>query len=312
MPPPVVASSPVETTALPTEEELEGLAPEDEETVVEEMERRLEKEGEAPELALPELMAADLEAASKPAEVLEDEEAEEVVEETDEAEEEAEEEEAEDDEDEDMMVVTATGPAYAFYHKSAPKDDLKIKDKGWKRTISTFAPFAFKDRTNPAITYPNLEAVIGALKYQLGTNKPELGAQIYSTTGNIYQEYLAEKSALGEFASADQLAVLADELGAKMRAAQKSSEIKKTGAVFDVPKYINSVEAALVYYVTQRYKGDAQVQRILDAVKEQKVRLVYYIAGGETELSGKVLDDGSVTGQNAVGRAYMKVVGLVY
>ena len=305
MPPPVEANMSADSMP-PLTDDLEGLAPKDEDEVKEEFERRLEKEGEAPELVLPELMAADLAAASEPARE------EEAVEDTDAAEEDAEENEDKEEEENEEEMVVANGPAYAFYHKSAPKDDLKIKDKGWKRSLSTFAPFSFKDRTNPAIVYPNLEAVIGALKYQLGTEKPELGPQIFSTTGNIYQEYLAEKSALGEFASADQLAALADDLGAKMRAAQKGSEIKKTGAKFDVPKYINGVEAALVYYVAQRYKGDAVVQRILDAVKEQKVRLVYYIAGGETELSGKVLDDGGVSGQNAVGRAYMGVVGLVY
>jgi hypothetical protein len=160
--------------------------------------------------------------------------------------------------------------------------------------------------------YPNLEAVIGALKYQLGTNKPELGAQIFSITGNIYQSYLESKVALGEFPSSDQLAVLNDELGAKLRAAQKANEIKKTGATLDVPKYTNAVEVGLVYYLKQRYDADAQVRVILDAVKAQKVRLVYYIQGGETELSGKIGDDGDVSGQNAVGRAYMRVVGLVY
>lgn len=226
--------------------------------------------------------------------------------------EEEEEEEEEAEEEEEEAVEVATGPAYAFYHKSAPKDDLKIKDKGWRRYLSTFAPFLFKDRTNSAIVYPNLEAVIGALKYQLGTNKPELGAQIFSTTGNIYQSYLEAKVALGEFPSTDQLSVLNDDLGAKLRAAQKASEIKKTGATFDVPKYINAVEVGLVYYLKQRYDADAQIRVILDAVKEQKVRLVYYIQGGETELSGKIADNESVSGQNAVGRAYMRVVGLVY
>ena len=299
MPPPV----PTEVKQVIATHEEEG---NNEARMLELFEERLAKSGRPPQLAMAEMEAAVAAAAEEP--IVEDEVEEEEAEEN---EEEIEENEIEEEAEEAEMEV-ATGPAYAFYHKSAPKDDLKIKDKGWRRYISTFTPFVFKDRLNAAIVYPNLEAVLGALKYQLGTNKPELGAQIFSTTGNLYQAYLEEKAKLGEFASADQLATLNDELGAKMRAAQKGSEIKKTGATFNIPNYVNAVEMGLTYYAKQRYDGDAQFKVILDAVKAQKVRLAYYIQGGETELSGKILDNNSISGQNALGRAYMRAVNLTY
>jgi len=205
----------------------------------------------------------------------------------------------------------ATGPAYPFYYKSAAKDDLKIKEKGWRRTISTFAPFMFKDPRNPSIVYPNLEAVIGSLKYQLGTNKPELGAQLFSITGNIYQKYLEEKRALGA-ASEEQLTALNDELGIKMRDAQKPAVIKKTGATFTPETYVAGVESPLFEYLQQRYDEDALFHKILDAVKTQKVKLVAYTQTAETEMTGKIQDDGSVSGSNLLGRALMKLVGLTY
>jgi hypothetical protein len=232
------------------------------------------------------------------------------AEETGEAE--AAEEAAEEEEAAEPDLVLATGPAYPFYYKSAAKDDLKIKEKGWRRTISTFAPFMFKDIKNSSIVYPNLEAVIGALKYQIGSNKPELGAQLFSTNGNIYQKYLAEKRALGADPSAEALAVLTDELGVKMRDAHKVATIKKTGAVFTPETYVAGVVAPLEGYLKQRYDEDAVFRKILDAVKEQKVRLVAYTATAENEMTGTVEKDGSVSGSNLLGRTLMKLVGLKY
>jgi hypothetical protein len=216
------------------------------------------------------------------------------------------------DVEETAAVDLATGPAYPFYHKSAPKDDLKIKEKGWRRIISTFAPFMFKDPKNPSVLYPNLEAVIGALKYQLGTNKPELSAQLFSTNGNIYQKYLEEKRALGADASAEALSALSDELGVKMRDAQKPAILKKTGATFTPETYIAGVEAPLFGYLKQRYDEDAVFRKILDTVKEQKARLVAFTQSSENEMTGTVAKDGSVSGSNILGRVLMKLVGLMY
>jgi hypothetical protein len=221
-------------------------------------------------------------------------------------------EEAEDVDETVPALDLATGPAYPFYHKSAAKDDLKIKEKGWRRTISTFAPFMFKDVKNSSVMYPNLEAVLGALKYQLGTNKPELGAQLFSTNGNIYQKYLEEKRALGADASAEALAALSDELGVKMRDAQKPAILKKTGATFTPETYIAAVEAPLFAYLKQRYDEDTVFRKILDTVKEQKARLVAFTQSTENEMTGTVDKDGTVSGSNMLGRALMKLVGLTY
>jgi mRNA capping enzyme, catalytic domain/mRNA capping enzyme len=241
------------------------------------------------------------------------EEVEEEEEMADEAEEADNAEEADEaDEAEEPALDLATGPAYPFYHKSAAKDDLKIKEKGWRRTISTFAPFMFKDVKNSSIMYPNLEAVLGALKYQLGTNKPELGAQLFSTNSNIYQKYLEEKRALGADASAEALSALSDELGMKMRDAQKPAILKKTGATFTPETYIAGVEAPLFAYLKQRYDEDAVFRKILDTVKEQKARLVAFTQSTENEMTGTVDKDGTVSGSNILGRALMKLVGLMY
>ena len=211
---------------------------------------------------------------------------------------------------------TATGTAYPFYHKSAAKDDLKIKDKNWKRYISTFTPFTFRDIHNPSVMYTSLEAVLGAAKYQLATNKPELGTQIFSTVGNIHQAIVEEKQKLTEgkrTLTADEEATFIESEGTQFRNAQKPVDIRKTGAKFNADAWTNeAIESVLNDYLRQRFEGDAQFRKILEAVAAQNARLVYSVPKSASELCGTVTDAGAIEGHNLYGRALMKLVGLTY
>lgn len=207
---------------------------------------------------------------------------------------------------EEAPLPLADGPAYQFYHKSGAKDEIKLGDKHWRRYISTFTPFAFKDSMNPAIIYPSMEAAIGAAKYFHATNTPELGAQIFSLTSNIHQKHEVKK--IGK--SADEVVGLVEEEGSDMRDAQKPAAFRKTASKFNQEAWNAVKERVLANLVRQRYEGDAHFREILNALAEQKARIVYFTAGGTTELSGSLKSDGSIEGENLLGRAYMKQVGL--
>lgn len=213
------------------------------------------------------------------------------------------------------VLRVATGAAYPFYHKSVAKDDLKIKDKNWKRYISTFTPFAFRDVRNPSVTYPSLEAVLGAAKYQHATNKPELGAQLFSTVGNIHQSILEEQRKLTDgkrTLTAEEEATFMESEGTQLRNAQKPTEIRKTGAKFDVDKWNAVAESVLNDYLRQRFEGDPQFKKILEAAATLNGRLVYAVPNSTSELCGKVSDSGDIEGLNLYGRALMRLVGTTY
>lgn len=201
----------------------------------------------------------------------------------------------------------ATGPTYMFYHKSGAKDEIRVGNKYWRRYISTYAPFVFKDPKNPSITYSSLEAALGAAKYQYGTDKPELGAQKFSTVSDIHQGILAKRSAENTHERTEELTI---EEGDAMRDAQKPAAIRKL-AKWDQAKWDASKEGVINEFVRQRYEGDAHFRDILNAVKTQKAKLAYFMAGGPNELSGKV-DGETITGDNMYGRALMRAVGLMY
>jgi hypothetical protein len=218
-------------------------------------------------------------------------------------------------------VTIATGEIYEFNHASAAATKaeltkLGLKDKHWRRYISTFAPFAFKDSLNPAVEYPNLEAALTAAKYRLATNMPELGAQLFSTTGRIHQSILAKKRALeggGAAARAlteKEVAELIKEEGTEMKDAAKPAEIRKTGAKFRPADWEVNQERVLVDLVRQRFEKDAQFAQILTALGAHNARLVFK-GTATNELAGSE-EGGAIKGANLYGRALMRAVGLTY
>lgn len=213
-------------------------------------------------------------------------------------------------------LTEADGPIYLFGPRSAKakREELKalgIKEKNWRRYISTVTPFAFTDRSDPSIEYPNFEAAIASEKIQVASKKPELGPQLFGITGNLHQEILAEEMELGDGISEEQKAELADKEVKAIFAAMKSKALKTVG----IKKIVDEAwgeqrEAIIVDYVRQRMEGDTKFATILAALAGQKARLVYnYSAAGD--LSGSV-DDETITGDNLYGRALMRAVGLTY
>jgi len=213
----------------------------------------------------------------------------------------------------DTGLVVANGPAYQFYHKSAAKDELKIGDKNWKRYLSTFAPFTFKDPANPAITYSCLEAALGAAKFAVASNKPELGPQIFSEAGSIHQKIEARKRELTggiRALSAEETAMFMEEEGNAYKDALKTAAVRKVGATINEETWETTVDRLVSEFVRQRFEGDKHFKEILEAVSSVRGRLVYYTAGGSSVLSGAVRPDGTIEGKNAYGRALMRIVGL--
>ena len=195
---------------------------------------------------------------------------------------------------------------FPFYHKSAAKDDFKQKDKHWRRVLSTYAPFEFKDKDKADVVYPTLEAVLGSEKYKIATNRPELGPQIFGTLGNIHQMFAPRLAALETI---EEMSSLLEDQGSAQRDAQKPGEIKTTGAKWNTKKWdTDAINAVLQTYLRQRLERDEHFRRILRAVKTANGSLVY--VGGGGELGGKIVGD-EVKGENLYGEALNAVMATL-
>lgn len=203
--------------------------------------------------------------------------------------------------------VTADGPAYQFYHKSAAKDDIKVGDKHWRRYLSTYAPFTFRDPSNPAITYASLEAALGAAKLAVASNKPELGPAIFSETGSIHQRVEEKRRALGRAPTADETFGFIEEEGNAYRDATKPAALRKVGAKLNETAWSDAEDRVLGDLLRQRFEGDAHFREILEAISSKKGRLFFYSSGS---LGGSLKENGTMEGENKYGRALLRLVGL--
>ena len=190
---------------------------------------------------------------------------------------------------------------FPFYHKSAAKDDFKRKDKHWRRVLSTYAPFDFRDKDRADIVYPTLEAVLGAEKFKVATNRKELGPQLFGSLGTLHQNVAAKLAALGPKATIEEQTPLLEEQGESQRDAQKPGAIKEAGAKWNPKLWTPAVVSDLLAtYLRQRLERDDHFRRILTDVKAAKGSLVY--VGGGGDLGGKIVAD-AVKGENLYGEA---------
>ena len=177
-------------------------------------------------------------------------------------------------------LTIADGPLLKFYEKSVEKDDLKMKKKTWARTLSTAAPFPFRDRSDPSIVYPNVEAAMAAEKFIVASSRPELGRTIFPTLTDI----------------------------AEIR--KRSKEVKKYGFKDDL--WNAQKEEILAEYIYQRYEADEEFQDILEGARVLGARLVFYTGPTATNELGGVIKGEFVQGENLYGRALMALVEMTY
>lgn len=219
-----------------------------------------------------------------------------------------------------VQVAKATEPAGAaapvggrpllkFYNGAALKDELKVGRKDWARYISPSSQSRLRDLNDPSIIYPSLEAAFASAMYQLGTNKPELGATLFSTTSTIHQTMMKALASEPD-ASDKRKAELQEDALIAVRTQIKPAEIKRTGAKYNEAKYLEGRDAVMQAYIQQRYDTDAEFKRILDAVKAKNAILVYYNGPKASELGGLIKDEGRIEGQNKIGIMYMRTIGL--
>jgi hypothetical protein len=202
--------------------------------------------------------------------------------------------------------ASAASPIFQFYHRSAQKDDFKRKDPHWRRYLSTYAPFNFTDKDTPSVTYPTFEAVLGAEKFKVATNKKELGPQLFGSLGTIHQS-VATRLAAASKQPIDKQTDLLEEQGDAQRDAQKAVRMKDVGAKWTGKLWDTAAPGIMTTYLRQRLEKDEHFRRILKDVKAANGVLVYHGGG---DLGGKVSDD-TVTGENQYGKALMSLYNLV-
>jgi hypothetical protein len=210
----------------------------------------------------------------------------------------------------------ADGPIFQFFHQSASKDDLGIKNvpasvkKNWRRYLSPYAPFAFHDLDDPSIEYPSLEAAWYGTMIGIASNKPGLRGPMFSVESNTHQ---SAARARGEVAfNPEQIESYVEEGKKYYGLIDTDAKLKRTGIVIDKDIWEKRKEQVLIDLLQQRYDRDPVFKDIVDTIRAKKARVYFYSKSGkDSDLSG-TLADGVIHGDNLLGRAIMFHAGLTY
>jgi hypothetical protein len=202
-----------------------------------------------------------------------------------------------------------------FYVDASQVDKLKIGDPDAARWLAPIAPFPIKDMKDN-VEYPSLEHYIAAMKYKLASTKPELAKEIFSQEGTIHQEAIRQEAAeTGQGARALSAERANELLKTERKKVLEDSDpgtkgMKKYKAVFDAGKWLSVKDKVLEEGLQQRWATDARFRRIVEAAKAKGLILLYYTGPGSgSDLGGKRSADGTIDGDNKVGKIIMRLAG---
>jgi predicted NAD-dependent protein-ADP-ribosyltransferase YbiA (DUF1768 family) len=216
----------------------------------------------------------------------------------------------------DKKAYTLT-QLFQFYTDASQADKLKLKDPDAARWLAPSAPFAIKDtyvdaKNADETEYPSVEHYLAAKKYELASNKPELGKELFSRAGTIHQEFLRQRAT----ESAQGARALTSEREHELLKAERKKVIdesapasfKKYRATFDDTMWFTVKDKELEKALSYRWMNDARLRRIVEAAKAKGLYLLYYTGvGSGSDLGGKRTDKGFIDGENKVGEILMRL-----
>lgn len=198
---------------------------------------------------------------------------------------------------------------FAFASDAPQIDKLKIGDPNAARWISPFAPVPVLDRETGE-EYPSIEHFLGAMKYKLATNKPELAPLLFGKAGTIRQEFARQRLAETKQGTQALTQAREDELLVLERAMileeSGAKGFKRHKASFDSSRWATVLDRVLEDAYGQRWEKDGQLRKIVEAARAQKLHLIY-TGKGIPELAGKRTAEGRIEGENRLGELLMRL-----
>ena len=215
------------------------------------------------------------------------------------------------------LKLYSANEVFNFYME-APLDDKKLKmgDKGAARWLSPSSPFPIEDPDNKTILYPTTDHFMAAMMYKYGSDKPDLAVTLLSREGTIHQEFvrkrLIEVEGLKKPISEERdFQLLKDEM-TDIKDAIRPASFKKYKTTFNESKYTLKKDELLRYAVEYRYKKDVRLRKIIEAGRKENKYLLYFTRNTSgINLGGMRKTDGSIQGDNKLGKLYMELGGYI-
>ena len=199
------------------------------------------------------------------------------------------------------------GAPFLISASAAPDQRLGPELADWSRYMSLGTLVPLEDKfSSVGVTFPSVEAAIAAAKFQVATDKPELGATIFSTGSALSQKFEVLRGGL--VGNAEALAKSVDDQVAQTRILSGAAKMKGLGAKWSPADWDKRKEEVYRVYLQQRYEVDARFRDIIKAIKETGGQIMLVNGKDYNELGVGVRADGTLAGgDNKVGKIMMSL-----
>jgi hypothetical protein len=144
----------------------------------------------------------------------------------------------------------------------------------------------------------------------LASTEPILGPKLFGRDGSIHQKYLAlyEDAQKKRQLTADkEKTLLAEEIAEVKKEFEK---LLKKKNLIDPAVLSTKKQTILDEAVRQRLTRDKRFCQIMDEVLTKGQYVLYYTKSDSSEMGGQRHADGTIGGQNKLGKAIMKIAGF--
>jgi hypothetical protein len=174
----------------------------------------------------------------------------------------------------------------------------------WSRYLSLGMPVDLVDISDPSVVYPSIEAAIASAKYQLSTNLPKKGPELFNKMGSIHQKAEAARANLRSTGGLQEAIDKSydDEVTDIRLQSGKNKITKSYKGEWNVDAWNAQKEGVYRAYIKQRYLKDSRFKAMIDAIKAKGGKILY--ANGtsaDNEMGVGIVDGKSVGGQNRIG-----------
>ena len=209
----------------------------------------------------------------------------------------------------------ATGELFQFFADAAEKDVLGIGDKTAGQWLAPTAPFPIEDPDDSEVVYPSMDHYLGAMRYKISSDKPELAANLFGREGSVHQSFLRKRLLLSEGGKkpiSDLMdKTLLKEEAMKVREEIRPAAFKKYKATFNEAEWAIKKDDIIREGLRQRWETDARFRKILESARNKGKTLLYYTPGANSmNLGGVRKNSGAIEGENRIGRIMMELAGF--
>jgi hypothetical protein len=193
----------------------------------------------------------------------------------------------------------------------APDLRLGPELSDWPRYMSLGTQVPIEDLADPSVQYPSIEAAIASAKYQVATDKPDVGPQLFSLKGTIHQTFEKERADLvAAGAPPEALAKSVDDEMATVRIRSGKAKMKGFKATWDQAAWEAPEGRDTIYpaYLEKRYAVDARFRAMIQAMRAKGGEILFVNGVDPSYLGVGVRIDGSISGgDNHVGKWMMEL-----